>query len=109
MPEAGVDDSAWRSGTAPRDDLREASGAGHVNGEEPGVRRNRWGIPHVVGGSADEVAHLQGRSAVVDRSWQLEHSRLVAEGHEIPVARVQAMHEGKRRARARRTADGAEP
>jgi DNA primase len=27
---------------------------------------------------------------------------LVAEGHEIPVARVQAMHEGKRRARARR-------
>ena len=29
---------------------------------------------------------------------------LVAEGHEIPVARVQAMHEGKRRARARRDA-----
>jgi bifunctional non-homologous end joining protein LigD len=29
---------------------------------------------------------------------------LVAEGHTIPVARVQAMHEGKRRARARRTA-----
>ncbi|MGE3621366.1 MAG: DNA polymerase domain-containing protein [Acidimicrobiia bacterium] len=28
---------------------------------------------------------------------------LVAEGHEIPVARVQAMHEGRRRARARRT------
>ena len=27
---------------------------------------------------------------------------LVAEGHEIPVARFQAMHEGKRRARARR-------
>jgi hypothetical protein len=27
---------------------------------------------------------------------------LVAEGHAIPVARVQAMHEGKRRARARR-------
>ena len=27
---------------------------------------------------------------------------LVAEGHEIPVARVQAMHEGKRRARERR-------
>lgn len=27
---------------------------------------------------------------------------LVVEGHEIPVARVQAMHEGKRRARARR-------
>ena len=29
-------------------------------------------------------------------------SELVAEGHEVPVARVQAMHEGKRRARARR-------
>jgi bifunctional non-homologous end joining protein LigD len=27
---------------------------------------------------------------------------LVAEGHEIPIARVQAMHEGKRRARAAR-------
>ncbi|MCL7456658.1 non-homologous end-joining DNA ligase [Micromonospora echinofusca] len=30
---------------------------------------------------------------------------LVAEGHTIPIARVQAMHEGKRRARARRAAD----
>lgn len=31
---------------------------------------------------------------------------LVEEGREIPVARVRAMHEGKRRARARRTAAG---
>ncbi|GAA4930115.1 DNA polymerase domain-containing protein [Actinoplanes utahensis] len=31
---------------------------------------------------------------------------LIAEGHTIPVARVQAMHEGKRRARARREAEG---
>ncbi len=31
---------------------------------------------------------------------------LIAEGHAIPIARVQAMHEGKRRARARRSADG---
>jgi bifunctional non-homologous end joining protein LigD len=31
---------------------------------------------------------------------------LVAEGHTIPVARVAAMHEGRRRARARRQADG---
>lgn len=31
---------------------------------------------------------------------------LVEEGHTIPVARVQAMHEGKRRARARRAAEG---
>jgi bifunctional non-homologous end joining protein LigD len=32
---------------------------------------------------------------------------LVAEGHAIPVARVAAMHEGKRRARARRGQDPA--
>jgi DNA ligase D-like protein (predicted polymerase) len=32
---------------------------------------------------------------------------LVEEGHTIPVARVQAMHEGKRRARAKRAAEGA--
>jgi DNA ligase D len=30
---------------------------------------------------------------------------LIAEGHEIPIARVAAMHEGKRRARARREAE----
>ena len=34
-------------------------------------------------------------------------AELVAEGREIPIARVQAMHEGKRRARARRAADEA--
>jgi DNA ligase D-like protein (predicted polymerase) len=33
---------------------------------------------------------------------------LIEEGHTIPVARVQAMHEGKRRARARREKDSAE-
>ena len=32
---------------------------------------------------------------------------LVAEGHTIPIARVQAMHEGKRRARARRASEEA--
>ena len=32
---------------------------------------------------------------------QLLPADLIAEGHAIPVARVQAMHEGKRRARAR--------
>jgi DNA primase len=31
---------------------------------------------------------------------------LIAEGHEIPVARVQAMHEGKRRKRAREREQG---
>src|SRR5262249_14862238 len=33
---------------------------------------------------------------------QLLSAELVDEGHAIPIARVQAMHEGKRRARARR-------
>jgi bifunctional non-homologous end joining protein LigD len=33
---------------------------------------------------------------------------LIDEGHGIPVARVQAMHEGKRRARARKEADSAD-
>jgi DNA ligase D-like protein (predicted polymerase) len=36
---------------------------------------------------------------------QLLNAELIAEGHTIPVARVQAMHEGKRRARARRAAE----
>jgi hypothetical protein len=34
---------------------------------------------------------------------------LVEEGHTIPVARVQAMHEGKRRARARRATGATGP
>jgi bifunctional non-homologous end joining protein LigD len=33
-------------------------------------------------------------------------AELIAEGHTIPVARVQAMHEGKRRKRAERDAAG---
>jgi hypothetical protein len=33
---------------------------------------------------------------------------LIEEGHTIPIARVQAMHEGKRRARARRAASEAD-
>jgi hypothetical protein len=33
---------------------------------------------------------------------------LVAEGHTIPIARVQAMHEGRRRKRAEREAGGAD-
>ena len=33
-------------------------------------------------------------------------AELIEEGHAIPVARVQAMHEGKRRARAKRKESG---
>jgi DNA ligase D-like protein (predicted polymerase) len=50
---------------------------------------------------AGEDAWREGRPAP-----QALDPALVAEGHEIPVARVQAMHEGKRRARARRSAEG---
>ena len=51
------------------------------------------------------VAQLDGdpwRSALP--SPQSLPEVLVAEGQEIPIARVRAMHEGKRRARARRDA-----
>jgi DNA ligase D-like protein (predicted polymerase) len=39
---------------------------------------------------------------------QTVHPGLIGHGHTIPVARVQAMHEGKRRARARREAEGSD-
>jgi bifunctional non-homologous end joining protein LigD len=49
---------------------------------------------------------LGGRDTWADRmpAPQALPADLVAEGREIPIARVQAMHEGKRRARARRGA-----
>ena len=37
------------------------------------------------------------------KSRAVIEAELIAQGHDIPVARVQAMHEGKRRARDRRT------
>jgi DNA ligase D len=65
----------------------------------------------------DELDHVQpsdftvhtAPDALGDRDPWAEHmpepqplaADLIAEGHEIPVARVQAMHEGKRRKRAR--------
>jgi bifunctional non-homologous end joining protein LigD len=50
------------------------------------------------------VAQLDGRDPWRDAmpAPQRIPADLIAEGHEIPVARVAAMHEGKRRARARR-------
>jgi bifunctional non-homologous end joining protein LigD len=46
---------------------------------------------------------LEGRGPWLGRLPEQELSReLIEEGHAIPIARVQAMHEGKRRARARR-------
>jgi DNA ligase D-like protein (predicted polymerase) len=59
---------------------------------------------------ADFTVHTAARLAGDGDPWaelmpepQELPSDLVEEGHTIPVARVQAMHEGKRRARARRT------
>ena len=49
------------------------------------VVRDRWGVPQVVGGSAEEVAFHQGRAAVEDRGWQLEHARLKAAGRTASV------------------------
>lgn len=40
-----------------------------------GATRDRWGIPHVVGGSAPEVARQQGLVTALDRTWQLEIGR----------------------------------
>ena len=50
------------------------------------------------------VDRLRGRDPWADSlpDPQPLPPELVAEGHEIPIARVQAMHEGKRRAKARR-------
>jgi bifunctional non-homologous end joining protein LigD len=57
----------------------------------------------------DFTVHTAPRLIADDDPWTRELPRpqplsaaLVEEGHTIPVARVQAMHEGKRRARARR-------
>jgi bifunctional non-homologous end joining protein LigD len=54
-------------------------------------------VPRLLG-DADPWTALMPPQQVLDRG-------LVEEGHTIPVARVAAMHAGKRRARARRAAD----
>jgi DNA ligase D-like protein (predicted polymerase) len=54
-------------------------------------------VPDLLG-DADPWTTLMPAPQVID-------PRLVEEGHTIPVARVAAMHEGKRRARARRAAE----
>jgi DNA primase len=57
----------------------------------------------------DFTVHTAARLIAENDPWadrmpppQQLNSDLIEEGHTIPVARVQAMHEGKRRARARR-------
>jgi bifunctional non-homologous end joining protein LigD len=60
----------------------------------------------------DFTVHTAARQAAGRDPWagqlpgpQRLDAGLIAEGHAIPIARVQAMHEGKRRARARRTGE----
>ena len=55
--------------------------------------------------AGDRLADGDRWAALLPGAQELP-AELVAEGHTIPVARVAAMHEGKRRARARRDADG---
>jgi bifunctional non-homologous end joining protein LigD len=62
---------------------------------------------------ADFTVHTAARLLGVGDPWAAElpapqvlPAELIEEGRAIPVARVQAMHEGKRRARARRETEG---
>ena len=59
---------------------------------------------------ADFTVHTALQQLGDDDPWAAQmpapqqlSAALIEEGHAIPVARVQAMHEGKRRARGRRT------
>lgn len=66
--------------------------------ELPNVTPADFTIRNVVGliGDSDPWAELMPSAKPLPRD-------LVEEGHEIPIARVQAMHEGKRRAREKRS------
>jgi bifunctional non-homologous end joining protein LigD len=57
------------------------------------------------------VQQLEGRPSWTERmpAAQALPSDLVEHGHEIPIARVQAMHEGKRRRRASKESGGDRP
>jgi DNA primase len=58
-------------------------------------------VPALVSGAGSRAWAGKAWAGEMPSPQQLS-AELVAEGHEIPIARVQAMHEGKRRARARR-------
>lgn len=48
--------------------------------------RDAWGIPHLRADSVTELARLQGRTAALDRAWQLEWQRRRAEGRTAEAA-----------------------
>ncbi|WP_229401520.1 penicillin acylase family protein [Micromonospora okii] len=45
-----------------------------------GIRRDRWGVPHLWADTVDDLARLQGRAAAIDRAWQIEVERWRSEG-----------------------------
>ncbi|MFJ2162298.1 penicillin acylase family protein [Streptomyces sp. NPDC087856] len=55
------------------------------------VHRDAWGIPHLRAGTADELAHAQGRVTALDRAWQLEVERHRAQGTSASFLGVRAL------------------
>ena len=98
-------------------DATRAGGATVVAAYSP---RARAGVPVSIPITWDDLAEISPAAFTIAtvpamlgdaHPWaelmpvpQALSSELVEEGHAIPIARVAAMHEGKRRARARRTA-----
>ena len=119
------------AGPRPRDDrVHQGRSRRHgVHRLDPGARRDRGGrlqpasaprraglVPGGLGCAGRGVARRTSRCGTRRGCWrtadpwaaalpspQALPEDLVAEGHTIPIARVQAMHEGKRRARAQRS------
>jgi hypothetical protein len=60
---------------------------------------------HTILTAADTLGDRDPWAAALPSPQRLP-ADLIAEGHEIPIARVAAMHEGKRRARAQRDSPG---
>jgi DNA primase len=96
-------------------DATRVGGATVVSAYSPRVRP---GVPVSFPLAWGELDHVKPSDFTIhtaldvlgDRNPWVEHmpaaqhldAEVIAEGHEIPVARVQAMHEGKRRARAKK-------
>jgi penicillin amidase len=50
------------------------------------IRRDRWGVPHLVADDADTLSYAQGFATARDRSWQLDAERRRSEGTLAAVA-----------------------
>ncbi|MEV6506357.1 GNAT family N-acetyltransferase [Streptomyces sp. NPDC051642] len=55
------------------------------------IYRDAWGIPHLRGGSADELARAQGRVTALDRGRQIEVERHRAQGTSASFLGVHAL------------------